>query len=233
MNRTAGVRSLEGTGALITGTGCAPGRALALAFAASGADVVITERRRDRGERLAAEIRARTGRRALVVATRVGSWSSVTQVADVARDALGRVDVLVNNTRLAPIYPSLAEVEPALGERRLDVSVAGAFRLTALVGARMAEGSGGTIVNVGWGSRVPTRDRLRAEAEGALFATLAHELAAAYGPTVRIDGVTGLLSRDLDAVVATALRLACDGSGSSVDPPVDQSMAPIPCHNSL
>ena len=139
---------LTGKVAIVTGGSRGLGREMVLAFARHGADVVIASRKLEGCEALADEVRTETGRTALAVACHVGDWDQVGALAERAYDEFGKVDVLVNNAGMSPLYPSLADVTEALYDKVLDVNLKGPFRLTALVGTRMAEGDGGSIINV-------------------------------------------------------------------------------------
>ena len=61
---------------------------------------------------------------------------------------LGKVDVLVNNAGMSPLYPSLPEVTEDLFDKVIGVNLKGPFRLMTLVAPRMADGDGGSIINV-------------------------------------------------------------------------------------
>ena len=139
---------LAGKVALVTGGSRGLGRAMVLAFADAGADVVIASRKIDNCEAVAAEVEAK-GRRALPVACHVGHWDEIDGLVEQAYDAFGRVDVLVNNAGMSPLYPDLTAVSEELWDKVLGVNLKGPFRLTALVGTRMADGPyGGSIINV-------------------------------------------------------------------------------------
>ena len=114
------------------------GREMVLALAAVGADVVISSRKVDACETLAAEVRETTGRRALAVAAHMARWDDMDALADAAYAEFGRVDVLINNAGLSPLYSDVTEVTEELWDKTLGVNLKGAFRLTALVGSRMA-----------------------------------------------------------------------------------------------
>ena len=73
--------------------------------------------------------------------------SSTALVEGVYRD-FGRVDVLVNNAGMSPLYGTLTEVTEELFDKVIGVNLKGPFRLAALVGERMVAGGGGSIINV-------------------------------------------------------------------------------------
>ena len=77
---------------------------MVLAFARHGADVVIASRKLEACEALADEVRAETGRRALAVSCHVGHWSQCDALAETAFSEFGRIDVLVNNAGMSPLY---------------------------------------------------------------------------------------------------------------------------------
>jgi NAD(P)-dependent dehydrogenase (short-subunit alcohol dehydrogenase family) len=179
---------LDGKVALVTGGSRGLGREMVLAFARAGADVVIASRKVETCEALADEVAELTGRKALAVGAHVGDWASVEHLVDRSYEVFGKVDVLVNNAGIAPTYPSLAEVEEGLWDKTFAVNVKGPFRLIALVGPRMAEGAGGSIINVSSIASVrPVPDFLPYAASKAALNTLTQGFASAYGPTVRVN----------------------------------------------
>src|SRR4029079_17395715 len=107
----------------------------------AGADVVIASRKLESCEQLAREVQAETGRRALAHACHVGRWQDLDRLATAAYDAFGKVDVLVNNAGMSPLYDRVVDVTEELYDKVLAVTLKGPFRLTALVGTRMAEGA--------------------------------------------------------------------------------------------
>jgi NAD(P)-dependent dehydrogenase (short-subunit alcohol dehydrogenase family) len=179
---------LAGKVAVVTGGSRGLGREMVLAFARHGADVVIASRKLDGCEALADEVRSETGRRALAVACHVGDWDQVGALADRAYDEFGKVDVLVNNAGMSPLYPSLAEVSEVLYDKVLDVNLKGPFRLTALVGTRMAEGDGGSIINVSsTAAERPTPTELPYAGAKAALNAFTIGFARAFGPKVRVN----------------------------------------------
>jgi NAD(P)-dependent dehydrogenase (short-subunit alcohol dehydrogenase family) len=179
---------LAGKVALVTGGSRGLGRAMVLAFADAGADVVVTSRKLDACAAVAAEVEAK-GRRALAVACHIGHWDEIGDLVDQAYAAFGRVDVLVNNAGMSPLYPDLASVSEELWDKVFGVNLKGPFRLTALVGTRMADGPyGGSIINVSsTGSLRPAPNMLPYDAAKAGLNTITEGFAKAFGPTVRVN----------------------------------------------
>ena len=92
--------------ALVTGGSRGLGREMVLAFARAGADVVIASRKLDSCEALAARGRVGDRPQALPFACHVGRWADVEALAEAAYARFGRIDVLVNNAGMSPLYPS-------------------------------------------------------------------------------------------------------------------------------
>ena len=180
---------LAGKVAVVTGGSRGMGREMVLAFAESGADVVIASRKLDACEALAAEVTARfPDRRAFAVAAHVGRWEDCNRLADAAYDHFGRVDVLVNNAGMSPLYESLVDVSEELYDKVLSVNLKGPFRLMALVGDRLAQGDGGSIINVSSIASIrPTPVEAAYAAAKAGLNALTVAYAHAYGPKVRVN----------------------------------------------
>ena len=179
---------LAGKVALVTGGSRGLGRSMVLAFADAGADVVITSRKLGACQAVADEVEAK-GRRALAVACHIGHWDEIDELVEQAYATFGRVDVLVNNAGMSPLYPDPASVSEELWDKVVGVNLKGPFRLTALVGTRMANGPyGGSIINVSsTGSLRPAPDMLPYDAAKAGLNTLTEGFAKAFGPSVRVN----------------------------------------------
>jgi NAD(P)-dependent dehydrogenase (short-subunit alcohol dehydrogenase family) len=174
--------------ALVTGGSRGIGRAVAEGLARSGADVVIASRKLDRCETAAREVEAATGRRALAVECHVGRWEDCDRLVDAVYDELGRCDVLVNNAGMSPAYDGLTSVTEELYDKVHATNARGPFRLSVLVGERMANGDGGSIINISSvGSWRPSAiDLPYAMAKAALNA-LTLGLAGTWAPKVRAN----------------------------------------------
>ena len=178
---------LSGKVALITGGSRGLGRQMALAFARAGADIVIASRKLDTCKEAAAEVEA-LGRRALAYACHAGEWDQLDRLVDAAYRRFDKVDVLVNNAGMSPLYPSLVEVSEALWDKVLAVNLKGPFRLSALVGSRMAAGDGGSIINISSiAATRPTPTETPYAAAKAGLNALTVAFAHAYGPKVRVN----------------------------------------------
>jgi len=136
---------LDGKVAVITGASKGLGRAMALGFAEAGADIVVSSRKIEPCEAVAAEVRDR-GRRALAVACHVGRWDDCAQLVERSVAEFGRIDVLINNAGIAPVPPSLLGVTEELFDKTIDVDLKGPLRLTALAAEHMPPGS--TVINI-------------------------------------------------------------------------------------
>jgi len=190
MTSTAPQLDLTGRVALVTGGSRGLGRAMTLAFAQAGADVVVASRDGSACEAFAKEVAAETGRRALGIGAHVGRWDDLAGLVDRVYDELGSLDVLVNNAGMSPVYDSVTDVSEALFDKVLDVNLKGPFRLTALVGTRMAAASGGSIINISSAGAVHPKPHILpyAAAKAGLNA-LTIGFAHTFGPSVRVNAI--------------------------------------------
>jgi NAD(P)-dependent dehydrogenase (short-subunit alcohol dehydrogenase family) len=179
---------LTGKVALVTGGSRGLGRAMTLGFARAGADVIVTSRKLDACEAVAEEVQDTTGRRALAYACHVGYWEQVDGLVDAAYDAFGRVDVLVNNAGMSPVYTDPLDVGQDLYDKVFAVNLKGPFRLIALVGTRMAASEGGSIINVSSHAAThPDETVIPYAAAKAGLNAMTLSFAHAFGPKVRVN----------------------------------------------
>src|SRR5580693_7302235 len=113
---------LSGRVAVVTGGSRGLGRAMALAFAAAGADVVIASRNEQACLELAEHVHETTGRQAFGVGLHVGQWDALEPFVDAVYERFGHLDVLVNNAGMSPVYDTLGNVTEALMDKVLDVN---------------------------------------------------------------------------------------------------------------
>ena len=174
---------------LVTGGSRGLGREMAFAAAQCGADVIIASRKYDACVATAEEIAAATGRAAFPYQVHVGRWDELDGLVDAAYDRFGKVDVLINNAGMSPLYDSLSSVTEKLFDAVVNLNLKGPFRLSALMGERMVADGGGSIINVSSsGSRRPRpRTCFPYSAAKAGLNALTEGLAQAFGPTVRVN----------------------------------------------
>jgi dehydrogenase/reductase SDR family protein 4 len=156
--------SLKGKVALITGGSRGIGRAIALAFAEAGADLVVSSRnkRPPELEKVAEEIQAKGGK-ALAIPAHVGKKEDVQNVVQKTLKEYGRIDVLVNNAGANPVLSTLVDLEEEAFEKVLEVNLKGAFLMSKAVAKEMIKQGGGRIINISSVSGL----RARADGTGA------------------------------------------------------------------
>lgn len=181
---------LTGRTVVVTGGSRGLGRAMVGAFARAGADVVVASRDGAQCEAVAAEVAAESGRRALGLGLHVGNWDALEPFVERVEDEFGPIDVLVNNAGMSPVYDTASDITEALFDKVLDVNLKGPFRLSVLVGERMAARSGGSIINISSMGAVRPRPHILpyAAAKAGLNA-LTTGLAHTYGPGVRVNAI--------------------------------------------
>jgi NAD(P)-dependent dehydrogenase (short-subunit alcohol dehydrogenase family) len=186
----AALHDLTGKVAVVTGGSRGIGRAIVQALAEAGADVVIASRKLDACEAVAGEVRATTGRRAEAVACHVGKWDDCDRLVAEVLDRFGRLDVLVNNAGMSPLYEALDAVTEDLWDKTVAVNLKGPFRLGVLAAAHMAAHDGGSVINIGTaGSLVASTNELPYACAKAGLNAFTVGLAEAYAPTVRVNAI--------------------------------------------
>lgn len=133
--------------ALVTGAGAGIGRAVALAFANAGCDVVVAERNEAAGEKVASEIRA-LGRRALFVACDVADPKQVQQLHQRAIDTFGSIDVACNNAGIEGESAPTADCTLENFDRVIGVNLRGLFLCMREQLKTMVPRKQGAIVNM-------------------------------------------------------------------------------------
>lgn len=182
---------LDGTVAVVTGSGRGIGRGIALGLAEAGADVVVTGRRRHEVAAVAAEVEDR-GRRALAVPMDLRDDGSSEELARAAAERLGPVGVWVNNaggSDTRTVQP-LAVTSDETFRSMLELNLVVAFQGARAAAARMRPG--GSIVNVasGAGMRAAPNTGAYAAAKAGLL-NLTITMAAELAPRgIRVNAVS-------------------------------------------
>jgi NAD(P)-dependent dehydrogenase (short-subunit alcohol dehydrogenase family) len=133
--------------AVVIGATSGIGKAIALALADAGADVVPTGRRAKLTKEVAREIKAR-GRRSLAIAADVSDQDSLQALADATLEEFGKVDILVNAAGRTVRRPTL-EVSDTEWNEIMDTNLTGMLRACRVFGYYMIERRYGRIINIG------------------------------------------------------------------------------------
>src|SRR5882757_3552812 len=140
-----GSGKLEGRAALITGADSGIGRAVAIAFAREGADVLISYLEEHDDARESAAWIEKTGRRAVLMAGDVGDVEHCNALVRKTMTEFGRIDVLINNAAFQRTHQNLAELSPAEVDHTFRTNIQSMFYLTQAAAPHMPPGS--AIVN--------------------------------------------------------------------------------------
>ncbi len=133
--------------AIVTGGGGGIGRAIALAFAAAGANIVIADIVPERCEETAARVRE-MGRAALPVTTDVTDTDQIRVMVESTHKHFGRIDILVNNAGGVAPKPFIEQSERAW-RRAIDLNLVSMLAATSAAAPHIIDGKrGGAIINV-------------------------------------------------------------------------------------
>jgi NAD(P)-dependent dehydrogenase (short-subunit alcohol dehydrogenase family) len=174
--------SLEGKIAIITGAGRGLGRAMAIRFAACGADVVAASRTAAQLEETAGEVR-KSGRKCLVQPTDVSRSDQVNAMVAAAIKEFGKVDILVNNAGISEgsFGKRIEEITDEDWHSAIDTDLSSQFYCSRAVIPHMVKGKRGKIINVasGYGLRGGKHNYMYACSKGAIL-QLTRSLALTY-----------------------------------------------------
>lgn len=189
---------MTGKVAVITGSTKGIGRAIAEEMARLGARVVISSRKADACEQVAAELNAQ-GFEAMALPCHVGRKEDLQSLVDRTNEAWGPIDVLVCNAATNPVYGTTAEMTDEAWDKIMDTNVKGTFWLTNMVLPQMAEKGEGAVVLLS--SIAGLRGNTTIGTYGvskAAEAALARNLAVEWGPKgIRVNSIApGLIKTD-------------------------------------
>ena len=214
--------TFDGKIVLVTGAGRGAGKAIAEAFAARGAKVVLNDISPVNVDEVVAQITA-SGWQAKAYVDDVAKKVSVQAMVNNVTDDWERVDILINCANVEPHTP-LLELDEWDWHRTLDVNLTGAFLLIQSVGRVMREQGDGVIVNV-----IPVAGRVEMPDRGAYVASkfglagLTRQAALELAPyDIRVNAVcTGLpelatTEGSHDDVAAAVLALCADNSTGQI-----------------
>src|SRR5947209_12440330 len=173
---------LQNKVAVITGGGRGIGRAIALAYAKEGANLVLASRSQEALEATQTMVEE-LGRKALVVSTDIRREDSVRNLAERALDHFGRVDILVNNSGIAGPTASLWNINLTDWEETFAVNVTGTYLCCRAFLPTMIEQRSGCIIIIGsMTAKRPLFGRSPYAASKMALVGLARTLAWEIGP---------------------------------------------------
>lgn len=138
---------LSGKVALITGASRGIGEATARLLAEQGAHVVISSRKQEDLDRVAASIEA-SGGKATAIAAHQGESAALKNLITEIEQRLGKLDILVNNAATNPYFGHITDTDVGMIDKTLQVNIKGYFELAALAAKLMKKSGGGAIVNI-------------------------------------------------------------------------------------
>jgi NAD(P)-dependent dehydrogenase (short-subunit alcohol dehydrogenase family) len=137
---------LTGKVALVTGASRGIGEAIARLLAAYGARVIVSSRKIEACEAVAASIREQGGD-ATAMACHVGDMGQIDAIFTEIKDKFGRIDILVNNAAANPYFGHILDTDLAAYDKTADVNIRGYFFMSIAAGKMMKEQGGGVILN--------------------------------------------------------------------------------------
>jgi NAD(P)-dependent dehydrogenase (short-subunit alcohol dehydrogenase family) len=138
---------LSGRVALVTGASRGIGESIARLLAQHGAHVVVSSRKQEDLDRVAGSI-IQAGGKATAIAAHQGDSAALRNLIDAIGRDCGRLDILVNNAAANPYFGHIADTDPGMLDKTVQVNIKGYFELTSLAAKWMNQLGGGAIVNI-------------------------------------------------------------------------------------
>ena len=139
--------SLEGKVAVVTGASRGIGEAIAKTFAENGAKVVLSSRKQEALDSVAASIKE-SGGEAIAVACHTGNLEMIDALYEQVMDTYGTVDILVNNAATNPYFGAALNIPESAFDKTFEVNTKGYFFMAQKAGQIMVERKKGSIINI-------------------------------------------------------------------------------------
>lgn len=182
--------ALQGRSALVTGASGDLGRGIAVALAGAGADVALMARNVDQLEvtKLLVE---KAGRSAVSVPSDVTDEESVRRAVATATEAIGPIDIVINNAGGARFMAPLAEVQRSGWDKTIALNLTGPLLVVQACLPRMVERGGGAVVNIASLAGLQAMESLSFySAAKAGLLMLTRSMAKEWGPQgIRVNAV--------------------------------------------
>jgi len=180
---------LEGKAAVVTGGGRGIGRAICLAYAKEGADVVVNYASQEKPAQEVLEMIGKMGRKGVAIKGNVALKADAEKIINTCIDHFGKVDILVNNAGVSK--PNmLYKMSEEQWDEVIDIQLKGPFLCTQIASKYMMERKYGRIINVTssaglWGTKGQINYSAAKGGVVALTKSAARELAG-HGITVNV-----------------------------------------------
>jgi NAD(P)-dependent dehydrogenase (short-subunit alcohol dehydrogenase family) len=199
INMSDNIFDLSGKVALITGSTKGIGKAIAEQMSRAGAKVVISSRKAEPCDAVAAEINA-AGGEAIAVPCHIGDKAQLQNLVDTTMEKWGKIDILVCNAAANPFYGSLMDIPDELFDKTMETNVRSNVWLSNMVAPQMIERKDGAIIITS------SIGGLKGDANLGVYAIskaadmqLARNLAVEWGPhNIRVNCIApGLVRTDM------------------------------------
>ena len=138
---------LSGKVAIVTGASKGIGEAIALGLAECGATVVVSSRKQEAVDLVAARIRE-AGGQAAAIAAHIGDMDQARALVDRTVERFGGVDILVNNAATNPVFGPIIDTGAAVFDKIMAVNVKGPLEIAKRAFPFMEQRGGGSIINI-------------------------------------------------------------------------------------
>lgn len=139
--------NLKGKVAIITGSSKGIGKSIAKALAEQGAQVVISSRSQEACDEVAAAF-TDEGLKAVGIACHIGKEDQRKNLVNKTIEAFGRIDILINNAAINPVFGPIEDVDPEIFDKIMDVNVKAPWSLSNLVLPHFQANKKGSIINI-------------------------------------------------------------------------------------
>ena len=132
--------------AIITGSSKGIGEAMALALANAGAKVIISSRKQEAVDVVAAQFK-KQGLEATAIACHVGDNEQLKNLVDKTIETYGRIDILINNAGINPVFGPIEDAESSIFDKIMEINVKAPWMLSNLCLPHM-KNTGGSVINI-------------------------------------------------------------------------------------
>lgn len=191
--------TLSGKTAIVTGGSKGIGKAIAAAFVAAGANVMLSSRKAEQLQRAVAEIGGSTA----WFAANAGDPEQAEACVRATVERFGALDVLVNNAAANPYAGPLIDVDLPRFDKTMQVNVRGALVWTQLAWRLWMQEHGGVVINISSVGGLDTSPLLGVyNVSKAALIHMTKQMAAELGPNVRVNAIApGLIRTDFSQVL--------------------------------